>query len=128
MEPKPHQLDALARLRNGSILVGGTGSGKAMSVCYITTPRYWVETLKDNPSPISLWTFTYLQQLKRDELDWEKTAAVLGVSTDRPSSINGVRLIVDSWNNIKKYNTVSGAFFIFDEQRSIGSGQWSKNF
>mgnify|MGYP001206385677 CR=1 FL=1 len=129
MEPKPHQLDALARLRNGSILVGGTGSGKSyVGMLYYYTKILGGDLKRQSLPNKSVDIYILTTAKKRDELDWEKTAAVLGVSTDRPSSINGVRLIVDSWNNIKKYNTVSGAFFIFDEQRSIGSGQWSKNF
>lgn len=37
-------------------------------------------------------------------------------------------MVVDSWNNIKKYEDVKGSFIIFDEKYIDGYGTWAKCF
>jgi superfamily II DNA or RNA helicase len=112
MELWDHQREALKRLQNGSVLVGSTGSGKSL-----TALSYYIMILGDLiKSPEALYIITTAK--KRDEKDWEVEARKLDIT----------ELVVDSWNNIKKYIEVSDALFIFDEQRLVGSGAWVKSF
>ena len=66
--------------------------------------------------------------LKRDKKEWEGELAPFLLSTNPEVSVYDNRVVVDSWNNIKKYKDVYGAFFIFDEDRVTGSGTWVKSF
>ena len=114
-----HQKDAIAQMANGRILYGGVGSGKT-----ITALGYYVE----NESPRDIVVITTAR--KRDSLDWEGAAAKFGIGSGQCTmSLHG-HITVDSWNNVTKYvdDEHKDKFFIFDEQRLVGTGVWVKSF
>lgn len=125
------QQDALKRMKNGCILVGGTGSGKSRtSLAYyffkqgaIVGDTYIPPKNRDIKD---LYIITTAR--KRDTQDWEKEMLPFAVSNDDDLNYYTNKVVIDSWNNIKKYINVKNAFFIFDEQRVVGYGAWSKSF
>lgn len=125
-----HQKKAINQLKTGSILRGGVGSGKSLTAL----GYYFVKEcggqinggIRPMTKPIDLYVITVAN--KRDSLDWMREAVRLGISTDRDLNPNRIQFIVDSWNNIGKYKEVKNAFFIFDEQKVVGSGSWAKAF
>ena len=125
-----YQLDAVERMRNGCILCGGVGSGKSRtSLAY-----YYKEQggdLYNNKyvkmkSPKDLYIITTAR--KRDTKEWEGELAYFLLTTNPEIAYYKNKVVVDSWNNIGKYSDVKDSFFIFDEQRVIGSGAWVKAF
>lgn len=130
----PHQLSAIERLKNGAILQGGVGSGKsrtALAYYYLKICNGGLEinghgSFSPMKTPVDLYIITTAR--KRDTLDWEKECAPFCLTRERELSAGNVMVTVDSWNNVKKYTDVKNAFFIFDEQRVVGYGAWTKAF
>ena len=119
-------------MENGCILCGGVGSGKSL-----TALSYYY--LQNDGDPNSLLGGDYIpmgdppQDLyiittarKRDTFEWESELSPFLLSPNQ--GLYQSKVVIDSWNNIKKYVDVTDAFFIFDEQRVIGSGAWVKSF
>lgn len=128
-----YQLDAIKRMKNGCILCGGVGSGKSLT----SLGYYYLENGGDisflkggdyvpMDDPKDLYIITTAR--KRDTGEWLGELSPFLMSIHDDVDIYNHKVVVDSWNNIKKYKEVHGAFFIFDEQRVVGSGSWVKSF
>lgn len=130
-----YQLDAIKRMKNGCILCGGVGSGKSMTslayyylqnggdISFLMGDEY---VTMDDVQIKDLYIITTAR--KRDTLEWEGELANFLLSTHPNTSLYKNKVVVDSWNNIGKYADIKNAFFIFDEQRVVGSGAWVKAF
>jgi len=123
------QAAALKKMKSGSILCGGVGTGKSRTaLAYFFTKECdgQIDEYKEPAKIKDLYIITTAK--KRDSLEWEDELAVFLLSTDQDLSISKIKVKIDSWNNIGKYKDVKDAFFIFDEQRVVGYGSWSKTF
>lgn len=124
-----YQLDAVDNMQNGCILCGGVGSGKSR-----TSLGYYFKEMGGNlhkddskmKKPVDLYIITTAR--KRDTLEWDQELPIWRMSRNKDINMYDNNIVIDSWNNIKKYKDIKNAFFIFDEQRVIGSGTWVKAF
>lgn len=134
LELYQHQIDVLDKLRSGTILCGGVGSGKSRTALAYYFLKVCQGQIKINgkgryapmKKPRNLFIIT--TAMKREKLGWQKEMSPFLLSTKQELNPNGTKVVVDSWNNIKKYMDEKDSFFIFDEQRLVGSGAWVKAF
>lgn len=126
---RDHQQKALAKMHNGCILCGGTGSGKS-----VTSLAYYfkgcggqvIPTIGKMKNPKDLYVITTAR--KRDSGEWLGDMSHFLISPYEECTPYKMKVVIDSWNNIKKYDEVTNSFFIFDEQRVVGYGSWTKSF
>jgi hypothetical protein len=108
----PHQQTAVESMHNGCLLCGGVGTGKSITSLYY----YYYKECGVIKKPLYIITTAR----KRDTGEWLDECSHFDIPADK--------ITIDSWNNIGKYQDVRDAFFIFDEQRVVGKGTWSKMF
>ena len=125
----PYQMDAVNKMLNGCILNGGVGSGKSRTGLYYYFKEQGGSIDPDyipmqNPKDLYIITTA----MKRDSLEFEGELANFLMSKNPEANFYKNKIVIDSWNNIKKYKDVAGAFFIFDEDRVTGNGAWVKTF
>lgn len=127
-----YQIDAVNNMKNGCILAGGVGSGKSRTALAYFYKLYGGDLESDEYVAMDdvdipdLYIITTAR--KRDTKEWEGDMCPFLLSTDPTINLYSNKVVVDSWNNIQKYKDITNAFFIFDEQRVIGKGQWVKSF
>lgn len=123
-----YQLDAIKRMKNGCILCGGVGSGKSLTslAYYFKEQGGELNPYHKMNSPKDLFIITTAR--KRDDLEWNSELANFGMSPESEANGYSNKIVIDSWNNVQKYKDVCNAFFIFDEQRVVSYGAWTKAF
>ena len=130
-----YQIEAVKKMKNGCVLCGGVGSGKSRTAlayyylqndgdpaCLAGEEEYI--PMSDPPRDLYIITTPH----KRDTCEWLGDMAPFLISTNKDCTPYTNKVVIDSWNNIKKYSNIYGAFFIFDEQRVVGKGTWVKAF
>ena len=125
------QLEAVKKMHNGCILCGDVGSGKSRTslAYYCMQQNRGGNTIvydKIRQTVEDLYIITTAR--KRDTFEWDSELANFRMSTNPENDAFKHSVAIDSWNNIHKYKDVKGAFFIFDEQRVVGRGEWVKSF
>mgnify|MGYP003294796909 CR=1 FL=1 len=105
---RDYQEDAVNRMKNGCILAGGVGSGKsrtALAYYFRQCGGDWVDGYSPMTAPRDLYIITTAH--KRDTLEWEAELPYFLLTTHpEVAYYKDMKIVVDSWNNIKKYSKI----------------------
>lgn len=126
---RDYQYDAVSKMTNGCILNGDVGSGKSRTGLYYYFSKCggkFIDEYIPMTDPIDLYIITTAR--KRDTLEWDLELTNYLLSQRKEDCEYDITIVVDSWNNIKKYENIKDSFFIFDEDRVVGNGSWVKSF
>ena len=125
-----YQRDAVSKMRCGCVLNGGVGSGKSRTGLYYYFQENGGSIVGDDYTPMSNPVDLYIitTAMKRNKLEWEEELLPYRLSPNPELNYYDNRIVIDSWNNIKKYVDVKNAFFMFDESHVTGYGTWTKAF
>ena len=127
---RDYQQAAIEKMHKGCILCGDVGSGKSRTgIAYYYKEQggdLYSEDYSPMKEPRDLYIITTAR--KRDTFEWESELAPFLLSPHEDLNYYTNTVTIDSWNNVYKYIDRYGAFFIFDEQRVVGSGSWVKAF
>ena len=107
-----NQKEAIDKLKSGSILRGGVGSGKSRTAiayylikeCRGSIPLDDSDCLAKMENPKDLYIITTAQ--KRDKLEWDSELSPFLLSRKEELNFYKVKVVVDSWQNIVKYKDV----------------------
>lgn len=129
---RDYQMEAVNKMKNGCILNGGTGSGKSRTGLYYYFKKnggsFVNQEFVPMKNPQDLYIITTAMKRDSHEWDFELANYRMSVHPDKNELYPGQIVVIDSWNNIKKYSEIQRGFFIFDEDRVTGSGAWVKAF
>lgn len=126
----PHQKDAINKMFNGCVLNGTVGSGKSRTALYYYFSLYG-GSIDPNYIPMKEYVDLYIitTAKKKKDMEWEQEMVpFLLYSPNEENSFYPIKVVVDSWQCMHKYEDAKGAFFIFDENKINGRGAWSKSF
>lgn len=126
----PEQMDAVRKMHNGCILNGGVGSGKSLTSLYYYFKEHGGSVDDEHYVPMQNPKDLYIitTAMKRDRHEWEKELLAYRLAPTEQQKLYSNKVVIDSWNNIKKYQDIKHSFFIFDEDRVTGYGAWVKAF